>query len=260
MRIRVFSPSPSIIHHHPTLSSASVPLALRSIPPITSSHYPNIAPTFTIRLSQLLRAMSSSRWSPRRSAHASTEAPWKSTFLSHIAKLESPEFVFASLAINPVHHNVSWVPRLRYCIYRGMWAELPENKHNDAPKNERIYESDLPTFTTDVRMGKIDGIFQSGWGRGGPEEIEGSGGGGAVEAVWWIKDTGTQWRIKGQAFVVAPDVEGKGKQSEGIEELKSEVGERMRKVQEGDWSWGKELTAHFGNCSPKMRGKHGFRH
>lgn len=141
-----------------------------------------------------------------------------------------------------------------------MWAELPENKHNDAPKNERIYESDLPTFTTDVRMGKVDGIFKSGWGRGGPEEIRGSGGGGAVEALWWIKDTGTQWRIKGQAFVVAPEIEGEGKQSEGIETLKSEVGERMRKVKEGNWSWGKELTAHFGNCSPKMRGKHGFRH
>ncbi len=66
-----------------------------------------------------------------------------------------------------------------------MWGELPENKHNEAEQNERVYESEMPTFTSDVRMAKIEEIFATGKGRGGKEECRGSGGGGPVEAVWW---------------------------------------------------------------------------
>lgn len=75
---------------------------------------------------------------------------------------------------------------------------------------------------------------------------------------------GTQWRIKGTAFVVAPDIEGgEDKESSGVRTVKSEIGGRMRVVEdgedkEGEWSWGRELTAHFGNCSPGMRGKEAF--
>lgn len=136
-----------------------------------------------------------------------------------------------------------------------MWAELPENKHNDAPQNERIYESELPTFTTDVRMEKVGELFGSSNGHATEDkQTHGSGGGGPVEAVWWIKDTGTQWRIKGQAYLVAPDIEGEGEGKSGVRTVLSEVGRRMRRVKGGNWSWGKELTANFGNCSPKMRG------
>ena len=137
-----------------------------------------------------------------------------------------------------------------------MWAELPENSHNHAPQNERIYESDLPTFTTDVRMQKVRELFISSAGHAEDDkQTSGSGGGGPVEAVWWIKETGTQWRIKGTAFVVGNDIEGDGIQSSGVRTVKSEIGARMRVVKEGNWSWAKELTAHFGNCSPKMRGE-----
>ncbi|MCJ1312570.1 hypothetical protein MMC25_006244 [Agyrium rufum] len=183
-------------------------------------------------------------------------APWKSLFLEHISKLDSPEFVFSTVheAGANSHSPVQWLPRLRYCIYRGMWAELPENKHNDAPMNERVYESELPTFTSDVRMEKIPEIFASGRGHGDESQSQGSGGGGPVEAAWWIKEVGTQWRMKGTAFVVGPDIEGET-ESSGVRTTKSEIGARMRVVKEGaDWSWSKELTAHFGNCSPGMRG------
>lgn len=142
-----------------------------------------------------------------------------------------------------------------------MWAELPENKHNDAPKNDPIYESEMPTFTTDVRMKKVGELFASSEGLATSEgQTHGSGGGGPVEAVWWMKDAGTQWRIQGEAYVVAPDIEGKGEQSSGVRTVKSKVGERMRHVKEGSagWSWGKELTAHFGNLSPARRGKFVF--
>ncbi|MCJ1471310.1 hypothetical protein MMC07_009958 [Pseudocyphellaria aurata] len=183
------------------------------------------------------------------------EAPWKSTFLAHVSKLPSPEFVIATLHEAPSSSPTPLVPRLRYCLFRGMWAQITENKHNQAPQNERIYESDLPTLTTDVRMLKIGELFGSSDGHASDEkQTQGSGGGGAVEAVWWIKEEATQWRMKGEAFVVAPDIEGEGEQSSGVRTVKSKVGARMRKVKEGDWSWGKELTAHFGNVRPEIRG------
>jgi len=138
-----------------------------------------------------------------------------------------------------------------------MWAELPENKHNSAPQNERVYESDLPTFTTDVRMAKVPEIFASCQGHGEPEQSQGSGGGGPVEAVFWVKDVMTQWRIRGEAYVVGQDIEEEGGGSSGVRAVKHKIGERMRVVKEEGkqgWSWDKEVTAHFGNLAPGMRG------
>jgi len=185
-------------------------------------------------------------------------APWKLTFESHLSKLPSPEFVFTSLAPAPHGSPTPYVPRLRYCIYRGMWASLPSNKHNDAPRNPPLFDSDMPTFTTDVRMAKVGQIFASSAGHADRDsQVQGSGGGGPVEAVWWIRDTGTQWRMKGEAFVVGEDIDDSDGGS-GVRTVKSEVGRRMRRTEgeglENDWSWARELTAHFGNCSPGMRG------
>jgi hypothetical protein len=139
-----------------------------------------------------------------------------------------------------------------------MWGELPENSHNEAPRNKAIYESDMPTFTTDVRMKKVADIFTSSPGHASESnQMKGSGGGGPVEAVFWVKEKGTQWRISGTAYVIAEDIDGKEgeEESSGVRTVKSEVGARMQPVQdEGEWSWGTELTAHFGNLSPGMRG------
>ena len=150
---------------------------------------------------------------------------------------------------------------MRPLIYRGMWAELPENKHQEAPMNARIYESDLPTFVTDVRMEKVPEIFASSPGHGSTSQSQGSGGGGPVEAVWWVKDVMTQWRMRGQAFVVGPDIEGSAgsEESSGVRTVKSEIGKRMRLITdeagaEKDWSWDREVTGHFGNLNPGMRG------
>ncbi|THV54365.1 hypothetical protein BGAL_0028g00200 [Botrytis galanthina] len=186
------------------------------------------------------------------------QAPWRPLFLSHLSKMDSPEFVLSSLQpSNDKDSPTPYLPRARYCIYRGMWAELPENKHNDAPMNDRVYESDLPTFTTDVRMEKVPQFFASSQGHGEVEQSQGSGGGGPVEAVFWIKEVMTQWRVKGEAYIVAQDIEGSGQESSGTRTVKTKIGERMRVVKEDGkegWSWGKELTAHFGNISPGMRG------
>lgn len=140
-----------------------------------------------------------------------------------------------------------------------MWGELPENKHYspDWPKNQRVYESDLLTLTTDVRMAKIPEIFRSSAGHGDVSQSQGSGGGGPVEAVFWVKEMKTQWRIRGHAYVVAEDIEGEREESSGVRTVKSQVGERMRVVSEEgkeSWSWATELTSHFANLSPGIRG------
>jgi len=136
---------------------------------------------------------------------------------------------------------------------------LPKNDHNDAEKNPRVYESDLPTFTTDVRMEKVGQIFGTGPGHAeSSEQTQGSGGGGPVEMVVWNADIGTQWRITGKAYVVAQDIEG-AEESSGVRTVKSEVGKRMRIVdetKEKEWSWTRELTAIFGNQSPGIKGEH----
>lgn len=214
-----------------------------------------IASPASHRLKQLLRTMSTTA----QHASSAAPAPWKASFLSHLNdQMDSPEFVLATLHSAPAGSPTPLVPHARFCIFRGMWAELPSNKHNTAPMNPRVFESEMPTFTTDVRMQKVPELFGSGAGHAKSEsQAQGSGGGGPVEAVWWVKEVKIQWRIKGEAFVIARDIEGEGAESSGVRTVKSEVGKRMKVVEEGkegDWSWQKELTGHFGNLSPAMRG------
>ncbi|KAF2272995.1 uncharacterized protein EI97DRAFT_384598 [Westerdykella ornata] len=184
-------------------------------------------------------------------------APWKSLFKQHVSKMKTPQFVFSTLDVAPPGAPAPYVPRARYCIFRGFWTELLENPHSKAPRNPKVYESDLPMFTTDVRMEKVGQIFRTGAGHADKkEQTQGSGGGGPVEAVWWCEESGTQWRIKGRAFVVAKDVEG-NEESSGVRTLKSEVGKRMRIVDESrekEWSWARELTAIFDAQSPVIQG------
>jgi pyridoxamine 5'-phosphate oxidase len=191
------------------------------------------------------------------SASALPPAPWKKAFGEHISKMKSPEFVLGTLDSAPKGSPTPYVPRVRYCIHRGFWAELPENKHNDAERNPEVYQSDCPTFTTDVRMEKVGQIFATSAGHAeSSDQVQGSGGGGPIEAVYWITETGTQWRIKGRAFVIADDIEG-DEESSGVRTVKSELAKRMRVVDEGkkgEFSWQRELTGFFGNQSPGIKG------
>lgn len=193
-----------------------------------------------------------------RSASALPSAPWKSLFSEHISKMKSPEFVLGTIETATRGSPTPFVPRVRYCIFRGFWAELPENSHNIAERNPKVYESDCPTFTTDVRMEKVRQIFATSAGHAASSnQSRGSGGGGPVEAVYWVAETGTQWRIKGQAYVIADDIEG-DEESSGVRTVKSEVGKRMRisteSEKEKEWSWQRELTGFFGNQSPGIKG------
>lgn len=209
--------------------------------------------TASHRLSRVLHTMSTTT----PSAAALPPAPWKALFSEHISKMKSPEFVLGTLDKAPEGSPTSYVPRVRYCIHRGFWTELPENKHNDAERNPPVYQSDCPTFTTDVRMEKVGQIFASSAGHAeSSEQVQGSGGGGPVEVVYWNADTGSQWRIKGRAYVIADDIEA-SEESSGVRTVKSELGKRMRVVDEGkqgEFSWQRELRGFFGNQSPGIKG------
>ncbi|KAI1258842.1 pyridoxamine 5'-phosphate oxidase-domain-containing protein [Xylariaceae sp. FL1019] len=186
--------------------------------------------------------------------------------------------------------NNLYAPRARTCVYRGLWADMQRNSKNTAPENPKVWTSDCLTFTTDLRMDKMAELFEGSLvgeefgGRGGPqsptttkvgeelweeelrhergkstekkvksreEKLKGSGGGAPVEACFWMKEPGTQWRVRGRAYVVAPDVESSIEGREVVSILK----DRMRRVgEDGKWSFKTELTAHFGNLSPGMRG------
>ncbi|KAJ2907364.1 hypothetical protein MKZ38_003221 [Zalerion maritima] len=188
-------------------------------------------------------------------------APWRKQFLRDISKLPMATCSFATLhptslshASEPAGTSFDKVPRVRTIVFRGMWATIPPNERNPAPKNSPDYESDMPSFTTDVRTEKIAELTGTGDGAVArtSSSTMGSGGGGPVEAVFWVPDTMTQWRLRGTAYIIAPDIETeKGCFAREVLEKKM----RPKGSSDGcSWSWTRELTAHFGNMSPKMRG------
>ncbi|PGH02409.1 hypothetical protein AJ79_07641 [Helicocarpus griseus UAMH5409] len=189
-------------------------------------------------------------------------APWRALFQSHISKLASPEFSLATLYAD-FYGNV--FPRARTCIFRGFWADLDlretakkqlledERTHQDSGINPSIYESDLLTFTTDVRMETIHQmnlcIVE------GKQRSIGTGGEGPIEAVFWVKDAMTQWRIRGKVYVIGADSKNHWEL-----EARSNIQQWVRRKEGStdkdaeEWSWEREITAHFANLSPMMRG------
>ncbi|OJD24061.1 hypothetical protein ACJ73_04577 [Blastomyces percursus] len=190
-----------------------------------------------------------------------SQGPWRPLFQSHISILASPEFSLATI----YRDSSGFVyPRVRTCIFRGFWTELDlreearkllmedEQRNKEGGINPTVFESDLLTFTTDVRMEKV-AQMESPYD--GSDRGNRARGGGPVEAVFWVKDAMTQWRIKGRSFIVGGD-------SHDASELKSRESIRqwVRRT-EGSaddgvkrWTWEKEITANFANLSPTMRG------
>ena len=179
-------------------------------------------------------------------------APWRSDFLAHVNEMDSPTFVLSTLHRLETSSSTASdaAPRSRTVVFRGLWASLPVDSKNAAELNPDSYESDLPTITTDARMEKASEIIQ-GDGRGDLDAGPPSGGGGLVEATFWAAKARTQWRLRGRAYVLGPDIDSDtaGPVREAIEPYMRVVGNNT-----DSWSWNREVTAHFGNMSPIMRG------
>lgn len=196
------------------------------------------------------------------SAATAGAAPWRAQFLDHTSKMDQQTFTLTTQ--HPTGDAPG--PRARTCVLRGLWATLPPNARNKAPRNPPAYESDALAFTTDARMDKVPELFAPGGapGRGG---VGGSGGGAPVEALFWVPQAQTQWRLRGRAWVLSPsDVESGD--SGGAKAAREALSARMRRTDgggdgagagagagaRGEWSWEREVVAHFGNLSPGMRG------
>ena len=190
---------------------------------------------------------------------ASSPAPWRESFLSHIKTMQSPEFVLSTLhlvgdASQSSPSASQFTPRARTVIFRGLWACLPVNPKNTAELNPDVYESDLPTITTDSRMDKVPELLGSASSAAANSQ---SGAGGPVEAVFWAAEPHTQWRIRGRAYLIGPDID-----SPSADPVRAALETHMRSTSSSEaasrgshsWSWSRELTAHFGNLSPGMRG------
>lgn len=168
-------------------------------------------------------------------------------------------------------------PRVRTCIFRGMWADMPVNSKNEAELNPKgVWSSDLPVLTTDVRMDKMVELFGLDVDEGNEhgatctggkvdERVTGSGGGAPVEAMFWVKESMVQWRVRGKAYVLAPediddvDGSGSGPSSEAGKKTIKSIVDRMRRLDGDDdkskpWSFRREIYAHFENLGPGMRG------
>lgn len=132
---------------------------------------------------------------------------------------------------------------------------MPADERNKAPRNPDIYSSDLPLFTTDVRMEKASEIIRSARDVLGDVDASGSGGGGPVEAVWWVEEMGTQWRVRGDGWVVCDsDIDEEG---EAARKVRDALQSRMRtqdQEAESKWSWQKEVGVVFGAQSPGIKG------
>ncbi|KAH7136498.1 hypothetical protein EDB81DRAFT_802354 [Dactylonectria macrodidyma] len=183
-----------------------------------------------------------------------TAAPWRKLFLEHVQAMGLPTCSFSTLHYEPSSSaggtpKVS--PRSRTVVYRGLWASLVPNPKNPAPLNPSVFESDLLTITNDARMEKTAELSQSGNSTASSSEAQ-TGGGGPVEAVFWAEPSRTQWRMRGCAYVLGPDID-----SEAAKPVKTAIKRYMRLTGGEDpagWDWERELTAHFGNLSPGMRG------
>ncbi|POR39090.1 Uncharacterized protein TPAR_00721 [Tolypocladium paradoxum] len=220
---------------------------------------PHPAPTWPSRLPPSFNLMTISNIASQRTRQIlkhlhptvgspmSADAPWRATFLSHVQQMDSPTFVLSTLHPSD-SPPASIVPRARTVVFRGMWASLPVNPKNPAALNPDTYRTHLPSITTDARMDKTPELLKTPSGPEGPQ----SGGGGPVEGVFWAAEAQTQWRLRGRAYVIGPDID-----SEAAAPLRDALAPYMRRTGAtagGPWSWSRELTAHFGNLSPLMRG------
>lgn len=192
-------------------------------------------------------------------------APWRAQFLDHVNKMDKPSFTLTSQHAQDGHST----PRARTCIFRGMWATSPSNPRSPAPRNPDLFASDCLALTTDARMAKVPELFASGHSSTGRSAggVSSSGGGGPVEAMFWVTQAQAQWRVRGRAWVLSPlDVEDGN--SGGAKAARQALSGRMRRTdggevggeveeevgKDGEWSWARELACHFGNLSPGMRG------
>lgn len=173
-------------------------------------------------------------------------APWRDILDSHLEQTPGYEFTIATIGYNSQQRPV---PRVRTCGCRGFFPELelhPKGQEAmdqqvEGGGNPPVFESDMLSFTTDARMDKLPQLESSGH---------------AIEAVFWLKDLMTQWRIKGTAYAIGNP---SGEDAEEEKTSRNEIRKALRVKGDNDsdiakWTWEKAVTKYFANHSPVARG------
>jgi pyridoxamine 5'-phosphate oxidase len=172
-------------------------------------------------------------------------APWRDLLDSHLKQTPGYEFTIATIGYDDQQRPV---PRLRTCGHRGFFPELELHPKGQEAMDQQVedggnppvFESDMLTFTTDTRMEKLPQLESSGH---------------AIEAVFWLKDLMTQWRIKGTAYAIG-NPQGEDVKEERIsrEKIKKTLRTKDNESDISKWTWEKAVTKYFANHSPIARG------
>jgi pyridoxamine 5'-phosphate oxidase len=194
-----------------------------------------------------------------------SSTPWRAAFLDSLSTMREPDASLSTISPPSISSSPSslpfGVPHVRTVVMRYLLGSMTPHPANPAPLNPRTFESDMPVFTTDVRMAKVAHLFATG---PRPDDVETSatGGGGPVEMVFWATGPSVQWRLAGRAYVLGPDAD---RDTDAARTVREALESRMRKMdaskgadderqREKEWSWEREVTAMFGNQSPQTRG------
>ena len=179
-----------------------------------------------------------------------TRAPWRDLISSHLEKTKGYEFTVATVGYDAKQRIV---PRVRTCGFRGFFPEVKLHPSGQKDMDEQVedggnaplFESDLLSLTTDIRMEKLKQLDSTG---------------NSIEAMFWLKEVMVQWRIKGQAYYLGSPTPESGAESD----LQAQLFNALRlkpdydgdqKVDSNKWTWDKAITKYFANHSPAMRGK-----
>ncbi|KAL2803427.1 pyridoxamine 5'-phosphate oxidase-domain-containing protein [Aspergillus granulosus] len=197
----------------------------------------------------------------------SAAAPWRALFLSGLEKSSASPFTLSTIAHGTGSPKLA-VPRARTVEFRGFFPKPASSLHPsaiDALKaqniglNPEVYESDVFSITTDVRMGKVGQIGGSTSDEGGTGDRAGEE---AVEAVFWFeKGVKTQWRVRGRGVTIGS---AKEEDKERERRVRERIFKRMRLCDGVDkdskemkeWEWERQVTTYFASHTPAMRGSY----
>lgn len=225
-------PAPASVSHQ-----SSLQVALQRLSAIKS--YSGSSPSGSLSLLTKPATMSKPSENPQR-------APWRDLLGSHLKQTPGYEFTIATIGYDAQRRPV---PRLRTCGCRGFFPELELHPKGQEAMDQQVegggnpplFESDMLSFTTDARMDKLPQLESSGH---------------AIEAVFWLKDLMTQWRIKGMAYAIGnPGGEDAEEEKTSRNEIRKAL--RLKGDNNSDiakWTWESAVTKYFANHSPVARG------
>lgn len=176
----------------------------------------------------------------------STRAPWRDLLDDHLQRAETPRHEFTIATVEKTEQGRP-LPRLRVCGFRGFFPEIDLHPNGEKDFQEQVvnggnpplFESDMLTFTTDMRMDKMRQL----------ESCDGE-----VEALFWFANIAAQWRIRGRAVAIG-DPGGAVEDSEirGRDVIEKSIRVKPDGTMER-WNWEHAVTRYFASHSPLARG------